>query len=295
MSVLTRLLIPLIPVSAALYFVALHSSWAFRSIFRDQFRLEQSARKQDVEIRDVKIKEYAAKIDAILEEIEQRKNQIIDRNHEIEVKTQQKTEILADIDRIKHDTAQIKADIDNLRENVFKRQETLVKMMIAECDVLRQELDEVIADKAHAESRLAQIQDQVVKIQADKRQAKELTVEAEKEARRKGWIIAGLEKRGIPVARWIIDLPMRMDIQARIVASDPQQGVYTIDKGEEFGIKPGMEFVVFRKDNYVGDIVIKRVFPKEAAGIEFPMEKTMKMDIQVGDMATTILGNPKSR
>ncbi len=295
MSVLTRLLIPLIPISAALYFLALHTSWAYRPIFRDQFRLEQSARKQDVEIRDKKITEYAAQIDRILEEIEQRKNQIIDRNHEIEVKTQQKTDILVDIERIKKDTIQIKADVDNLRENVYKRQETLVKMLMAECDVIRQELDEVIADKAHAESRLAQIQDQVVKIQADKRQGRDLTYEAEKEARRKGWLLAVLERRNVPIAKIVQEIPLRMDIHARVVASDPQGGVYLIDKGEEFGVKAGMRFYVFRGENYVGEIVVKRVFPKESAAEEVAEKKPMKTDVHVGDSATTILYNTKAK
>lgn len=295
MSVVTRILVCLIPFAAIVYLGSIATMQAYRPVFRDQYVFERATRKDDVEKRDEIIRQKSAEIDRLVWDIELRKNQIIDLDHEIEVKTQQKTELLVEIEKIKRDTLQIKADIDNLRENVFKREEALVKQLEGENEVIRQELEEVIADKAHSEARLAQLQDAAAKLDADIRQARDQLFEAEKEARRKGLILAILERRNVPIEKIVDQLPAHADIDGRILSSDPRNHVYLIDKGEGAGVKPGNRFVVFRGETYVGTLVVRRVFAEQAAAEEVKDEKAMRMDPAVGDSATTIIYNTKPR
>ena len=60
-----------------------------------------------------------------------------------------------------------------------------------------------------------------------------------------------------------------------------------INLGERHGVKKGSTFIVFRKDRYVGKVIVDEVFPDVSAAHHD--REAMKGDVEVGDDVTTKL------
>lgn len=85
-----------------------------------------------------------------------------------------------------------------------------------------------------------------------------------------------------PVGVVTSSLPPSRRVAGRVIAVD---GAYaTIDVGETSGVVDGMTFMVYRQGgdgaSYLGDLIIKKVRPKEAGGV---LETLVRGDVRPGD------------
>jgi outer membrane murein-binding lipoprotein Lpp len=90
------------------------------------------------------------------------------------------------------------------------------------------------------------------------------------------------EQIKIPIADFLTKVP---NIQGAVVGVSSKHPIVIINVGEDDGVHIGFQFTVFRGREYVGKIVIEKVYPNQAAGRI--LEMYLKDKILVGDKVAT--------
>ncbi len=96
--------------------------------------------------------------------------------------------------------------------------------------------------------------------------------------------IEHLRAQGIDVAR-LAETKVPAPLDGKIVAVHTGVGLVMVNLGEKHGVEKGMNFTVYRGDQYVGQVIVEEVFPDMAsARID---TRFQKQEVREGDDVTT--------
>lgn len=208
-----------------------------------------------------------------------------------------------EIARLTEDLGTVKADMaseQNARaeaEAGRKKLEEILSVQTAELTAARKENQELLADKIDLQtrnqrltSRVLELTSQVTIATEEIRNLQEKLYAAEQQTKELRQRLASGVTRPQPSEPPTGAVPVSPvaagPIRGEVVAID---GRYvSLNVGETSGVVPGMRFMVYRGEVYIGDVEVKTVRPKEAGG-------TLTMvapgqTVQRGDRVTTQLG-----
>ena len=189
------------------------------------------------------------------------------RASEVADKQSQIQQLTADLAKLQSELAQTKNERVQFQAGQTKLQEIL-DVSTAQLRTVEKQNETLLAQNLDLQTRNARLNARALELTAN------VTILTDQARNLQEKLYAAETGGGRPVRTSSASLDVPNVVVARPAVAGPIKGsvqsvdgsYVSIDVGESSGVTPGMRFIVHRGGNYIGDVVIDKVNPKDAGG-----------------------------
>ena len=219
------------------------------------------------------------------EDLAQRLREAIDaKSVDVQRLTREKNELLGRVNELTASLDALQATLasaQNQNKQITAELEAQRKIGIDTADLLRAAMDKIKELMATVENQTKTVAALHEQLSQKEGEVKELT---EKVTRLDQELTRWKAGKG-PAAEAVRTLAPQPGTKIEGTITAVRDDLASLNVGSASGVKRGMEFVIYRNNNFVAHLRIAEVYPSSCAGVVFDVQR----EVQQGDKATTSL------
>jgi hypothetical protein len=282
MSLLTKIFIVLVFMASLVSLGVQATLFAMRVDFKDKWVKEANHHYNTIAMKNNEISHVRV-------EKENREDYARALNRRIEVlvtETAKDQTMIATLDRMyslaQLEKTQLLTDLDSFTKQL-EVQLTRIKEQEVKLTELRDRLGKMIVEKNASLQQLVYVQQDLDRVSKELASLEERHVEVVKSARNKDEILEYLSANNVNIRLGAMQTAL---IEGKVMSASPQAGVVLINQGKDARVLVGMEFTIFRGNQFVAKGVVRSA-DRDWAALSIEIKH---LEPQVGDDVSNRIG-----